>query len=308
MSPMYSLPPLELPNPDGVPRILTRSDALARGFTRHAIDHRLSSRDWHRVLPHTYLTGSTLTWSDRVQAALAYAGPESLLTSAGALADLGLRTVHRPPSLLLLVSRSNHVRPAGWVRLRRTDRMPAAATIPGPRRADLARAVADLALERRYLDDVRALVAQSLRARLCTLPELWTELGAGPHKHSRNLRLALEDMGMGAWSAPEARAGEILRQANVPTFEPNATIFLPSGGYLVVDFLWRALRAVLEIDSDEYHADPEDRDATDARHIALERLGYSVAHRRPGLIRREPRRFQREMETWLAARRVELSA
>jgi very-short-patch-repair endonuclease len=305
---MYRLLPDDLPNHDRVPRVLTRADALALGFTRHAIAHRLATDRWHLVLPHTYLTGSTLTWPDRVNAALAFAGPDALLTGAAALADLGLRTVRRPDRLLLLVPRSNHMRPAGWVRLRRTDRMPPPALVPGPRRADLARSVADLALERRNLDDVRALVTQSLRARLCTLPELWAELESGPHKFSANLRRALQDADAGAWSAPEARAAAILCSAEVPPFEQNACIDLPDGSQLYVDFLWRALRAVLEIDSDEHHGDPAERDDTDRRHLQLETLGFSVAHRRPNVIIREPRRFRREMESWLAARAVELAA
>jgi very-short-patch-repair endonuclease len=70
--------------------------------------------------------------------------------------------------------------------------------------------------------------------------------------------------------------------------------------------LWRALRAVLEIDSDEHHGDPADRDRTDARHVKLQSLGLSVVHRRPAVVLREPLRFQREITTWLAARAREL--
>jgi hypothetical protein len=300
-------PPFHLPNPDGVPRILSRKQAIELGFSRRAIDRRLERNAWHLVLPHTYLTGSTLTWWDRLDAALAFAGPDALLTAAAALADLGLRTVRRRDDILLLVPRENRVRPTGWVRIRRTDRMPERALVPGARRADLARAVADLALERRNLDDVRALVAQALRANLCTLAELRGELEAGPRKFSANLRAALLDMDRGAWSAPEARAAEILRRSNVPPFEPNAPVRLPTGRVLWVDFLWRDLRAVLEIDSFEYHDDdPRQRDATDDRHIQLTKLGLAVIHRRPRLVFREPQRFRYEVETWLAARAREL--
>lgn len=300
--------PDQLPDQDGVPRVLSRADALALGFSRRAIDHRLAIRRWHLILPHTYLTGSTLTWRDRLDAALCFAGPDALLTGAAALADLGLRAVRRPDAVLLLVPRANHVRPAGWVRLRRTDRMPQRALVPGPRRADLARAVADLALERRRLDDVRSVVAQALRARLCTLPELWAQLETGPRKYSANLRQALLDMDAGAWSAPEARAAALLRRAGVPPFEQNARIDLPGGGHLYADFLWRRLRAVLEIDSDEHHGDPADRDATDNRHLVLETLQFSVAHRRPSVLLSDPHRFQREIAAWLAARAFELGA
>lgn len=156
------------------------------------------------------------------------------------------------------------------------------------------------------MDDVRALVAQAVRAGLCDLAELRAELDSGPRQRSAHLRTALADVEAGAWSAPEARAARILRTADVPPFEQNARIDLPDGGYFVADILWRALRAIMEIDSDEHHGEPVTRDATDRRHIALSTLGYSVVHRRPGLIFRQPDRFRRETESWLAARAREL--
>jgi hypothetical protein len=292
--------------PEHLPRVISRADALARGFTTSAIEHRLATRRWNLVLPRTYLTGDTLTWPDRLAAAVTFAGPDALITGAAALADLGLRSVSRPDRVLLLVPRTNHVRPAGWVRLRRTDRLPAPAAIEGPPRARFARAVADLALELRRLDDVRALVAQAIRAKICTPAELQQEYESGPRQFSANLRQALADIDAGAWSAPEARAAKLLRQAQVPPFEQNARIELRDGSWLYVDFLWRALRAVLEIDSDEHHGDPVERDRTDARHLKLQALGLSVAHRRPSVLLRAPAQFQREMQTWLAARAREL--
>lgn len=308
----YDMPdgqlPDHLPGPEDVPRILSRADALARGYTRHAIQHHLDRRLWHLVLPRTYLTGNTLTWSDRLAAALSFAGRDALLTGAAALADLGLRCVPRPESVLLLVPRSNHVRPAGWVRLRRADRVPSPAFWPGPRRADLPRAVADLALELRNLDDVRTLVAQARRAGLCTLDELQTELRTGPRRGSAHLRQALADAMAGAESAPEARAAAILGRASIPPFKQNGIIRFPDGTRLRVDFLWRELRAVLEIDSDEYHnQSPADRDRTDIRHTKLITHGISVMTRRPGLIDRAPAQFARDVEAWLAARAIELA-
>ena len=296
----------EFPHRDGLPRVLNRAQAMALGFSRRAIEHRLTTGRWQLVLPQTYLTGNTLTWPDRLDAALLFAGADSLLAGAAALADLGLRSVARPDRTLLLVPRSTHVRAAGWVGLRRTDRLPPRALLPGPRRADLSRAVADLALERRRLDDVRALVTQAVRAGLCTAAELRQELDTGPRRGSLNLRTALDDLQTGAWSAPEARAARILRSADVPPFEQNARIELPGGRYLVADFLWRQLRAVLEIDSLEHHGEPAARDRTDARHFQLQALGFSVAHRRPGAIARAPAQFRRETEEWLAGRAREL--
>jgi very-short-patch-repair endonuclease len=286
-----------------LPRILTREAALARGYSRRAIEHRLARGRWRRVLPGVYRTGDTLTWDDRLVAALALAGPAGLLTGAAALADVGLRCVDRPHRVLVLVPRACRVRPAGWVRIRRTDRMPLPAQAAGPRRAELARSVADLALETPRLDDVRTLVAQTRRAGLCTLEQLQRELVAGPRRGSRNLRLAIADVAGGAWSAPEAEAAAILRASRYPDFEQNARIVLPGGAVLYADFLWRRLRAVLEIDSDEHHyLDPVDRDATAARSSLLQTCGYTVMSRRPAVLTRSPARFRRDVESWLEAR------
>lgn len=289
----------ELPDPSALPRIVTREQALARGYSRRAVEHRLASGRWQRVLPRTYLTGGTLTWHARLVAALAFAGPSSLLSGAAALADEGLRSVRRPDRVLVLVPRSVGVRSTGWVRIRRTERMPGAALLPGPRRVPLGRAVADLALERRRLDDVRALVTEAVRRDLCSVDELAAELAAGPRGGSGFLRQAVEEAGGGAWSAPEARAARALRRARLAPFEQNARIDLPNGRWLVVDFLWRALRAVLEIDSLEHHSAPPDADATSDRHLVLETHGFSVVHRTPRFVSRETKAFVAGIASWL---------
>lgn len=299
----------EVPPPDALPRVLSRADAGRLGFSRRAIEHRLAIGRWQLVLPHTYLTSDVLTWPDRQRAALAYAGPGAVLTGAAALADEGLRAVPRPGTMLVLAPRSATAIDHGWVRVRRTPRLPEPALLPGPPRAPFARAVADLARERPRLDDVRALVAQAVRRDLCTTDELLTELIEGPRRGSRHLRQAIEEVGRGAWSAPEARAASILRSAKVPPFEQNARIELPGGGYLVADFLWRELRAILEIDSAEHHhSNAAQVEATHTRHLKLESLGYSVAHRTPGILTRKPAVFRAGIERWLTARADELSA
>jgi very-short-patch-repair endonuclease len=297
------LPPL----PDATPRVLTRDMALRSGLTQRMIDYRLQSGRWRRVLPRTYLTSDTFTWLDRQRAALAFAGPGAVLSGAAALAGAGLRSVRRrPDSVLVLVPAENWTRSTEWVRIRRTERLPSPALQPGPACAPIARAVADLTLERRRLDDVRALVTEVVRRELCTVDELMRELIAGPRKGSAHLRLALEEIAAGAWSAPEARAARLLRAARVPPFKQNIRLDLPDGRWLYVDFLWRSLRAVFEIDSDEYHTEPADADETDDRHLVLETLGFSVVHRRPFVVNRRPTQFVTEIAAWLAARAAEL--
>ena len=92
-------------------------------------------------------------------------------------------------------------------------------------------------------------------------------------------------------------------------FEQNARIDLPDGDWLVADFLWRELRAVLEIDSDEHHwNDSAQRDATTRRQSRLATAGYTTMSRRPALVRREPDQFGRDVAAWLRARAREPAA
>jgi hypothetical protein len=294
---------LPRPDPTAPPRVLSIEQARRLGYTRHAIAHRVATGRWRRVLPRTYLTVETFGRADRLRAALAFAGPAALLSGGAALAG-EFRSVGWPTSVLVLRPGSPHSRTTGWVRVRQTQRMPIRRAAGGPARVPVARAVADLARELRRLDDVRAVVAEAIRSGRCGVDELRNELDCGPRPGSAHLRVAIADMATGAWSAPEARAARLLRRAGVPPFEQNVRIRLPGGRTVIVDFLWRELRAVLEIDSIEHHFAPADLDATMDRHLLLETLGLSVIHRSPRVVATEPARFVRDVALRLDARRL----
>lgn len=287
-------------DPTALPRVLGRDAARGLGYTPNMIDHRLRTGRWLRVLPRTYLTSDTLTWPDRLRAAVTFGGPDAMLSGAAALAD-DLRCVPRPTTLLLLVPARSGVSSTAWVRVRHTERVPHRRLAPGPARVAIARAVADHALDLRRADDVRALVTEAVRRELCSVDELTDELRTGPRRGSLHLRRAIEEAADGAWSAPEARAARLLRRGGVPAFRQNVDLLLAGGRRLVADFLWRELKAVLEIDSREHHSLPGDRDATDERHLALETAGYSVVHRTPWMIANRPDEFVTGIRSWLAA-------
>ncbi len=293
-------------DPTTPPRILTWTQARRLGYTESAVRHLVATGRWQHILPRVYLTSDTLTFHDRLRAAVAFAGPGALLSGAAALDDLGLRSVTRPVSVLVLVPGDRAPRSVEWVRIRPSDRQMTRALLPGPPRATVGRSTADLALELAREDDVRALVADVVRRDLCTVDELADELRHGPRRGSAFFRTAIDEVGQGAWSAPEARAATLLRRAQVPRFKQNRRIDLPDGRWLFVDFLWTELRAVLEIDSDTHHALAGDADGTADRHIALETLGFTVVHRTPAFIIRRPRAFVTGIEAWLAARAREL--
>jgi hypothetical protein len=295
------------PDPDALPRVLTRRQALDRGITRRAIARRVDRGRWRRVLPRTYLTVDTFTERDRLDAALLFAGPGAALSGAAALRASGVPRVALPDRVLVLVPPGNRTESRSWVQVRRTFRPCTTVQWLGPRRVEVARAIADLALTMRRLDDVRALVARVVQARHCTVEELGVELAAGPRQGSAFLRQALREVGQGAESAPEARASRILRRAGITGFVQNAQITLPDGSVRRLDFYWAELRAALEIDSLEWHFGAAEWAATWDRHLQLASAGIAAIHRPPSALA-DPARFATEVRAWLAARKAELRA
>jgi hypothetical protein len=293
------------PDPDALPRVLTRADAIGRGMSRHAVDHRLSSGRWRRVLPRTYLTVDTFTERDRLNAALAFAGDGALLSGAAALRASEVRRIPMPDVVLVLVPPGNRTGSADWVLVRRTFRPLVREQWSGPARVEVVRATADAALAMRHLDDVRTLVARVVQQGRCSPVELAAELAAGPRQGSAHLRQALREIQAGAESAPEARAAVILRRAGVRDFVQNAEIQLPDRSTRRIDFYWPRLRACLEIDSVEWHFDRADWTSTWDRHLDLTKFGYSVIHRPPSALR-DRARFVTDVREWLAGRAADL--
>ncbi len=83
-------------------------------------------------------------------------------------------------------------------------------------------------------------------------------------------------------------------------FEQNAVIVLAGRRYCP-DFLWRRLRAILEIDSFEHHFQRADWQRTLDRHFALETAGYTVIHVPPSALD-DGARFVDRVRVWLQAR------
>ena len=140
-------------------------------------------------------------------------------------------------------------------------------------------------------------MTSAIQRHACSLVELIAELESGPRSRSKLLRLALQDAVDGARSAAEAEAAAKLRRGGVPSFELNVPIVDEHGALIyVVDVLWRALRAVLEIDSREHHFSESDWLATLERHNELTRYGLAVTHYAPTIVtKRGSAGWQRSM-------------
>ena len=283
--------------PEG-PRLVTRAEAL-RDAGPATIRYRCRSGRWVRLALSVYLTTPPVTWSDRLHSASLHAGPGSAISGAAALVEYEFRAVGRPAAVLVLVAPDVAVRSQPSIRIRRTTRPPRAQVHRGLPLAPVARAVADHVVSIGRLDRVQAVVAEAVQRKLCVVADLAVELEAGPRRGSRLFREALRDVGYGARSVPEARAGRLLRAAGVTGFVQNAELRVGNRRF-VADFLWDELRAVLEIDSTEHHLSPEDHAATLERDQVLQAAGYVVLHVKPSQLR-DPDSFVALIVAWLAA-------
>jgi hypothetical protein len=215
---------------------------------------------------------------------------------------------------VLILCRAGRNRVIGQVRIRPTDRTFRTWTLPAehPELAyaqivHAARGVADTALQCRRFDAVRSLVTSAVQSRRCTVEDLLDEVDACPRQHSALLRLASADLRDGARSIAEAEALEILRRSPVPRFDANVTIVTASGRRVaIVDVLFRELRAVIEIDSRQFHFSATDWDNTRDRHNRLTPYGLALQHYSPAEIRRDAAGWATKVERWLRARAVEL--
>jgi hypothetical protein len=298
-----------------IPRVLPVATARAWGMSPDAVDHAIASRGWQRLTRGVLLTvPEPPTRTDWINVGLTLAGPTGAVSGWDAVRIVGLGEPRPPRREVLVLSRTGRNRVLGGVRIRPTPRPYATWTLPSEHPelplavvVHIARAVADTALLYRRLAPVRALVTSAVQAQRCRAEDLLDEADLVPRNHSAPFLEAVADLRDGARSIAEAEAIHILRRAPVPVFEANVTIVTAGGRVLAVaDLLWRELRAVLEIQSRQYHFSEQEWANTMRRHNRLTPYGLALAHYRPAEIRRRASGWAHEVETWLRARAREL--
>jgi hypothetical protein len=271
--------------------VISRSQALAMGVTPSGVRHRLQSGGrWRTLLPGVYLTVTGQpTGQQREMAALLYAGPVSAITGPSALLSWGM-TGLQARHVDVLVPHGSRSASRQFVRIRRTRRMPAQIAYDQAIGYALpARAVADTVRDLTDLREVRAIVAGAVQQRICTSELLAAELPARPVAGTAVLRAVLAEVAAGIRSGPEADLRHLIIGAGLPMPLFNCTLRLGGAFFAQPDVYWPEHGVVVEVDSWQWHSEPEAWAQTLRRHNRLEAAGLRVLHFSPRQIRTEPR-------------------
>lgn len=293
--------------------VITREQALGCGMTRRVVEYRIrGGGPWNVLLPGVYVTHTGQPdEAAREMAALLYAGPQSVLTGVAALRRHGLSAStpggpggSRSDMVDVLVPLASRRVDVAFARLHRTGRLPRGFAVTGEARVALPpRAVADAVRPMTDLNEVRALVAEAVQRRRCSIPHLAEELAAGPVNGSALLRRALAEVADGVRSAIEADLRDLIRWARLPGPLYNPRLLVDGKFLAMPDCWWPESGVAGEADSRAWHFSPSDWEQTLARHARMSAHGIIVLHITAQRIRSQRREVADEIRQALAAGR-----
>ncbi len=265
--------------------VVSRGQLLECGMKPGAIQSRTrGDGEWEPVLPGIYACGP-LSDQGRETAACLYAGPTGVVTGAFALRHFGV-TASVPRRIEVLVPVGVRRQSAQFVRLIRTARTPAQTYHAGPIQiAAPTRAAADAVRSYRSISDARAVICEVTRRQLCSLAGLRQELNEGPRQGSALLLRCLRDVARGIWSAAEGDLMDLIDGSDLPQPAYNVALYTEDDTLLgIVDAWWQRAGVAAEVDSREFHFQPEDWSATLKRHNRITKHRVQLMHFPPHRI------------------------
>jgi very-short-patch-repair endonuclease len=265
---------------------VARTQLLAAGVDRHAIDRRIKRRYLIPRHAGVYLLGhaAPTDLGDETAALLAI-GPTGLLSGHSAATLCGLRAGTARPIHVTVPFGRQGPGPDGVIVHRSRTLAPQDATvIRGLPVTSPARTMLDLAatLPDR---DVGYILAQGLDKRLLTEPVLADVIRrAGGHHGAQALARAMSRMrGVKVESRKELRLLELIRAADLPVPETQGAVL----GFRA-DLIWRDLRLVVEVDTFGTHGGRAAFERDRVRDAKLEAAAYTVIRFTDIQIEREP--------------------
>ncbi|MGH3440364.1 MAG: hypothetical protein ACRDRN_28475, partial [Sciscionella sp.] len=185
MSPMRALIDLDRVGTLFLHKIARAVELIELGLSSHTIYHRCRPNGpWQRLLPGVILLSSAPPGrTERIQAALRYAGTGALVTGWDALALHGMKNTVCGGPVHLLVPLDKQVRSATTVQIERTKRLPRPTMRSGFPVTHLSRAALDTTRRIDDVDQARATLAEAVQ-RGTTPAALRAELGCGSNRGS----------------------------------------------------------------------------------------------------------------------------
>jgi very-short-patch-repair endonuclease len=273
---------------EGQHGVVSREQLLALGFSRHAIDHRISKGRLHPVLRGVYAVGrSGLTQRGKWMAAVLACGPGAVLShgSAAALLGIGSEGVEIEVSVWPGWDRR---RPGIRVHRRRRLEPQAIGTCDGIPVTSPAQTLIDLAIRHDRMT-VERMVDEADRLDLIAPPAL----RAGLARHRGEPGVAR----LGMWL--DRRTFRLTRSRLERLFLPLARdVELPVPETKIwvngfeVDFLWRDLRLVVETDGLRHHRTPAQQARDHLRDQAHAVAGFTALRFTHEQVRYEPERVR----------------
>jgi very-short-patch-repair endonuclease/alkylated DNA nucleotide flippase Atl1 len=283
---------------------ISRRQALGKGMSARAIDHRLATGEWVRLFRGAYrLAGSECTFEQQVMAGTLAGGDGAVASHRAAAALFGMPGA--PRWVEITVPRTSRVELTGVI-AHRTRLLPPE-DVSTVRRIPLTKAgrtIADLA---RVYSKARLspMLDYALAERLVSRADL--EARATGRRHDDVLRAMLDERPATArpmGSEFEASLFRALREAGLPLPVPQYRVLMPDGCLVFLDFAYPDVKLAIEADSYIWHASLADWQRDRARNGELVVLGWSILPITWDLAMRNPIEMARRVGGALEARLV----
>lgn len=282
--------------------VVTHAELVAAGMPLSTVCARIRRTGaWQRLHPGVVLTHSgTPTRRERLIGALRYAGPAAVLTGHAGLGLHGHPAARSTPVHLLIDWASRRQARPGLI-VERTRALPEPIRRRGLPVAPPARCVVDACRETERLDDVRALVADAVQSRLCTVEELANALQRAARQRTALTREALAEVGAGVRSAAEARVRTAFVRHGVPQPRWNWSLHTLDGAHVLTpDGWWDDIGCALQIDSMAWHLSPALYKRTQQLQRLMSAWGIPFLPVAPGDVFAHEAKFVAEVRAFLA--------
>jgi hypothetical protein len=246
-------------NPTPADQVVTTAELRAHGITNHAIATRCRpSGPWQRMLRGVVLMSTNRpTRRQRLRAAVAYAGPEAVLSGVDAMRAHGI-DVPPSPDVLVLVPARRRLASSSYLTVERTTRTPRPVLRADLPYAPLTRATLDAA--RRAADHHQLRMLLTSAVSQCTVAALRAELNAGNQRGSAAVRALLsDDLAYAGEVVPvtTALAKRALRTTALPPPHWHVPIHDDTGMLLgVPDAWWPEVSLAWDMGTQTRHHDP----------------------------------------------------